>query len=134
MILTSTIELKIWKDQIGRQVAQVSLRYIMNIITPNMLCTLIIIVNRVYIYVLNGCKIAALLYWAACLYTYKLQILDGLRGYCTPNIKLACFVHYLQKKKKINYHHFLKNNISILKQIVQGTKKWHWKFSRPSSF
>ena len=42
-----------------------------------------------------------------------------LMGYCTPNQKLvACFVLCL---KIINT--FLKNNICILKQIVQATHK-----------
>ena len=50
------------------------------------------------------------------------------RGNCTPNQKLAGFVFYL---KIINT--FLKNNICILKQIIQATQKWHWNFSRPSS-
>ena len=52
-----------------------------------------------------------------------------LRGFCTPNQKLTCFVLYL---KIINT--FLKNNLGILKQIVQRTQKWHWNFSRPSAF
>ena len=52
----------------------------------------------------------------------------GLRGKGTPNQKLACFVHCL-KIIKI----FGKNNISILKQIVWETQKWHYNFSRPSS-
>ena len=52
-----------------------------------------------------------------------------LRGNCTPNQKLVCFVLCL---KIINT--FLENNICILTQIVQGTQKWHWNFSRPSSF
>ena len=29
---------------------------------------------------------------------------------------------------------FLKNNISILTQIVWETQKWHWNFSKPSRF
>ena len=41
-----------------------------------------------------------------------------LRGSCTPNTKFACFVLYL---KIINT--LLKNNICILKQIVQGIIK-----------
>ena len=52
-----------------------------------------------------------------------------LTGYYTPNQKLACLVMYL---KIINT--FLKNNVCILKQIVQGNQKWHWNFSRPSGF
>ena len=45
-----------------------------------------------------------------------------LRGYCTPNQKLACFVLYLKivntfQKKKKKYH------TCILQQIVQGTQK-----------
>ena len=48
---------------------------------------------------------------------------NALRGYCTPNQKLACFVLYL---KVINI--FLKNNTCILKQIVQGTQKMVLKF------
>ena len=46
-----------------------------------------------------------------------------------PNQKLPCFVLNL---KIINT--FLKTNICILKQTVQGTQKWYWKFSRPSVF
>ena len=38
-----------------------------------------------------------------------------------PNLKLACFVCYL---KIINT--FWENDKCILKQIVQGTQKWHW--------
>ena len=45
---------------------------------------------------------------------------------CTPNKKIECFVLYL---KIINT--FLKNEICILKQIVQGTQ---WNFSRPIDF
>ena len=43
-----------------------------------------------------------------------------LKGYCTPNQKLACSVLYL---KTINT--FLKNNIHVckIKQIVEGTQK-----------
>ena len=40
-------------------------------------------------------------------------LLQGLRGFCTPNHKLACFVLY---HKIINT--FLKNYICILKKIV----------------
>ena len=40
-----------------------------------------------------------------------------LRGYCTPNLKLECFVWYL---KIVNT--FLKNDVCILKQIVQATQ------------
>ena len=50
-----------------------------------------------------------------------------LKGYCTPNQKLARFVLNL---KIINT--FLKTIICISKQIVQGTQKWHWNFSRLS--
>ena len=53
--------------------------------------------------------------------------LSSLKGHYTPNLKLACFVCYL---KIVNT--FLKNIVCILKQIVQGTPKWHWNFSRPS--
>ena len=42
-----------------------------------------------------------------------------LRGYYTFNLKLACIVYCL---KIINT---LKNNVCILKHIVQGTQKWH---------
>ena len=45
---------------------------------------------------------------------------NNLRGYCTLNHKLACFVLYL---KIINT--LLKNNICTLKQIVLGTQKWY---------
>ena len=44
-----------------------------------------------------------------------------LRGYCTPNLKLAYFVCY----PKITIFFFFLNNICFLKQIVQGTQKWH---------
>ena len=47
----------------------------------------------------------------------------------TPNLKLACFVCYI---KIINT--FSKNNACIFKWIIQGSQKWHWNFSRPSSF
>ena len=43
-----------------------------------------------------------------------------LRGYCTPNLKLACFVCYL---KMINL--FFLKKVCILKKIVQGTQKWY---------
>ena len=46
-----------------------------------------------------------------------LYLINPLKGYCTPNQKLACFVCYL---KIINT--FLKNNICIWKQIAQGTQ------------
>ena len=59
--------------------------------------------------------------------THRLEARLLLRGYCTPNLKLVCFVWYL---KIINT--FLKNNACILKQIVQGTQKWHRNFSRLS--
>ena len=52
-----------------------------------------------------------------------------LRGNCTPNKKLACFVLHL---KIVNT--FMQNNVYILKQIVQDTQKWHLNFGRPSSF
>ena len=52
-----------------------------------------------------------------------------LRGYCTPNQLLACFVVYL---KIINT--LLKNNRCILKQIVHETQKWHWNFNKPRGF
>ena len=39
------------------------------------------------------------------------------------------FVLYL---KIINT--FLKSNVCTLTEIVQGTQKWHWNFSRPSGF
>ena len=53
---------------------------------------------------------------------------QAVRGYCTPNLKLACFVLYL---KIINT--FLTNNACI-KKIVQETQKWYWSFSRPSGY
>ena len=50
----------------------------------------------------------------------KIQVRKALRGYYTPILKSASFVCYL---KIINT--FLKSNVCILKQIVQGTQKWH---------
>ena len=47
-------------------------------------------------------------------------IITSLKGYCTPNLKLACFVCYL---KIIN--NLLKHNVYILKQVVQGTQNCH---------
>ena len=58
-----------------------------------------------------------------------LQMGFVLRGNCTPNQKLACFALYLKIVTT-----FLQNNVYILKQIVQGTQKWHWNFSRQSNF
>ena len=69
--------------------------------------------------------IPASLGWGTC---NKIQI-KALRGNCTPNQKLACFVCYL---KIINT--FLKNDICIWKQIVKGSQKWPWNFSWPSGF
>ena len=40
------------------------------------------------------------------------SIKNILRGYCTPSLKLACFICFL---KTVNT--FLKNNVCILKQI-----------------
>ena len=45
-----------------------------------------------------------------------------LRGYCTPNLKFACFVCYL---KTIN---------TFSKKNNEYTCIYHWNFSRPSSF
>ena len=45
------------------------------------------------------------------------------------NMFCGKFVLYL---KIINT--FLKNDISILKQFIQGTQTWHWKFSRQGVF
>ena len=52
-----------------------------------------------------------------------------LRGYCTSYQKLACLVLYLKISNT-----FLKNILWILQEIVEGTQKWHWNFSRPSGF
>ena len=41
-----------------------------------------------------------------------------LRGCCTSNQKLACFVLYLKIISP-----FLKNNVRILQEIAQGTQK-----------
>ena len=46
------------------------------------------------------------------------------KGELHPNQKLAYFV----------LDTLLKNDICILKQIVQGTQKGHWNFSRLSGF
>ena len=74
-----------------------------------------------WLHVLMGCQVV-LSYCA----------INSLRGYCTPNLKLACFVCYL---KIINtFFVCVKNNICILKKIVQGTQKWHCNFSGPGSF
>ena len=48
------------------------------------------------------------------------KFMFNLKGYCTPNLKLAYFVCYL---KTINT--FLKNYVHILKPIVQETQKWN---------
>ena len=76
------------------------------------------------------------------LFVFKLRILCSsdhpillkfrqlvLRGNCTPNQILACFVFYL---KIINT--FSKNDICILQQIVQEIEQWNWNFSRSSRF
>ena len=55
-------------------------------------------------------------------FTYKMEKpseFPTLRGYCTPNLKLACFACYY---KIVNFFY---NNICILRQIVQGTQKLH---------
>ena len=49
----------------------------------------------------------------------------NLKGKVIPNQTLACLVRYL----KII---FSENNLSILKQIVCETQKWHENISRPS--
>ena len=48
-------------------------------------------------------------------------------GNCT--LTKTSFAFYL---KIVNT--FFQKDVCILKQIVQGTQKWHWNFSRPSSF
>ena len=53
---------------------------------------------------------------------------QALRGNCTPNQKLACFVLYL---KIVNT--FVQHNVYILKQIVQGTQ-WNFIFSIQAVF
>ena len=48
-------------------------------------------------------------------------MIKAFEGGTTPfNLKIAYFVSY---RKIMNT--FLKNNIRVLKQIVQGTQKWH---------
>ena len=47
-----------------------------------------------------------------------------LRGYYTPNQKLACFM----KKLWEMINTYLKNTVCILKSIFQGTKKQALKF------
>ena len=46
------------------------------------------------------------------------QFQRNFKGYCTPNLKLTCFVCYL---KIIDT--FSKINTYIFKEIVQGTQK-----------
>ena len=46
-----------------------------------------------------------------------------LRGNCTPNQNLACFVLYLKIV-----------NTFLQIDVCQGARKWHWNFSRPSGF
>ena len=60
--------------------------------------------------------------------TQQLLVSVFLGGYCIYQ-KLACFVLYLKIINK-----FLKNKVCVLWKNVQGTQKWHWNFSRPSSF
>ena len=45
----------------------------------------------------------------------------------TKTISMSCVLSQ-------NDQHFFSSNVSILVQIVRGTQKWHWNFSRPSSF
>ena len=68
------------------------------------------------------------------LYIYTLILLyykhvKGLRGYCTSNLKLACFGHYLEISNT-----FMKKTIYIFMQIVQETQNKHWNFSKLSGF
>ena len=49
---------------------------------------------------------------------YKVE--GTLRVYYTRNLKFTCFVCYLKIVNTVS-----KNIIHILKQIVQGTQKWH---------
>ena len=51
-----------------------------------------------------------------------------LRGHCTPDQKLACFVLYL---KVINI--FMKNIYASYSKLSNELKKWHWNLSRPIS-
>ena len=57
------------------------------------------------------------------IYRRNVPVILCLRGYCTHDQKLAYlkFINTFLKKK---------NNICILKQIVQLTQKWHYNFSR----
>ena len=52
-----------------------------------------------------------------------------LRGNCTPNQNLACFVDDLKIMNR-----FWKNHMINLKQIVWEAQKWHCNLSKPSSF
>ena len=55
---------------------------------------------------------------------------DAYRSGCLhPLLKISMFCVLSQ-----NYQHFfMKSNICVIKQIVEGTQKWHWNFSRPSA-
>ena len=71
------------------------------------------------------------MYWQTWL-KIKQVVVFSFKGYCTLNLKLACFVCHI---KIINT--FFENNaciLNIVKVNVQGYQKWHWKFSRPSIF
>ena len=50
-----------------------------------------------------------------------------LRGALHPWTKSSMFC-------VLSQNHILINNVCILKQIVQGTQKWHWNFSTPRGF
>ena len=57
-----------------------------------------------------------------------IYLLEGVQV-LYPDFKCSSFVCYLKIMKT-----FLKSNICILQQIVKGTQKLHWHFSRPSGF
>ena len=65
--------------------------------------------------------------WVTNYRQFRLSLLLLLRQNCTPNLRWACFLHYL--KMINNFWKEKKNNASILKQIVWETRSLWEKFS-----
>ena len=59
-----------------------------------------------------------------------LVYLSAFKGELHPLPKITMFCALPQKLSIL----FLKNDICILKQIVQGTEKWNGNYSRPAVF
>ena len=85
-----------------------------------------------FTYTKTCCVILVHFWWHfwICDLTTKCNVLTSLRGYCTPNLKLACFVSYL----KIINTFFEKWCIHLKSKLSMELKKWHWNFSGPRSF